>query len=187
MEGCTTFHNKEGLRRFRSCVDCLPLYMFAGHTTVVINRQGPKYCWCIAWRLDLRICGFRSFFRSLFRPSKMRPRTVTQPFVTVRGRHFRGRQADPVLKSSFFFRVLKYVFLRLSYLMFRPPPHPPHPCTPGRARSLPPPRPSLSSPLALAPPSSHTADPLAPPLSSSCTIGTRIPSALVIEMTKTHL
>ena len=72
------------------------------HTTEEYIRQVLRIACTV---FAFLICGFgifEFFVRSLFRASKMRPRTVTQPFVTVRGRHFWGRQADPLLKSGFF-------------------------------------------------------------------------------------
>ena len=104
-----------------------------------IHQAGPRYCWYSPCRSDLRIYDFLLLFfcRPRFRASKMRPRTVTQPFVTVRGRTFWGRQADPVLKSGFFhgLEIQRFVFHRI----------------PGRARSLPPPPPPPSPPPAFLP------------------------------------
>jgi hypothetical protein len=100
-----------------------------------IHQAGPRYCWYSPCRSDLRICDFRVFFRSLFRASKMRRRTVTQPFVTVHRRTFWGRQADPVLKSGFFYGLeIQRFFL------------PPHP----RESSQPPP--ASPAPFALSRP-----------------------------------
>jgi len=81
------------------------------------------------------------FVGSVFGPQKVRPRTVTQPFVTVRGRHFRGRQADRVLKL-FFCGLEKHVSAFFVTLHPResspPPPASPALFAPPPPRTLPP-------------------------------------------------
>ena len=148
------------MREMSSCVCiCKP-------QNLGIHQAGPRYYWYSPCVSTLRICDFRVFFRSRFRASKT---AATNGHTTVCDRSwppFLGSPGGPCFEIVFFFYGLEIQACTVYLIPVQTShPHTPHPCTPGRARSLPPPPPSLSSPLALSTPSSYAADPLAhPPL-----------------------